>query len=241
MRNYNNKALAIEAIYFLKNHPAFCMETDNPICSGFYYSMQEVSRTGYIKCAEDGITVFKGSRDWERFKDRLDKEDEGDPCPSVEVSYQDLFGKPWVGDHIEFWWETTFYIWKGLPVKEDDVLTKYERMNWHPLQGPEGKARSFETMAIKAAEAVRKAYGNFCCDDFLTPEEKQNHETEECYSFQTSSSLVDGIKRNPKYIEVDSTVLNLRWLKWFMATEYAKKNWDFEFEYWNQILKNNGI
>jgi len=237
MSNKTDKLKAIEAIDFLKNHPAFACETDNPICSGFWFGMNDVCKHGYTESAKDGISVYpRQKKNWERFKHLLPEYEKDDACPSVDVKYSDLFGEPWESHHVEYWWEISFFIWKGPHISEDNYLEIYDRRNWRMFSGPEGGNRSFEKSIIKAAEKVKKIYGNFCCEDFLTPEEKFNHETENAFLIGAPY-----IKHNPKYIEVNNDVLNLRWLKWFMTTEYAKKNWGFYFKEWEDFLQKAKI
>ncbi|MCK9154733.1 MAG: hypothetical protein M0P12_01315 [Paludibacteraceae bacterium] len=237
MNAHTQKLKTIEALEFLKEHPAFAFESDNPICCGFWFGMHDVCKRGYSKSAINGITVFPSQKkNWEKFKHLLPEDEKDDPCPSVEVKYADLFGEPWESHHVEFWWEISFFIWQGPKISCDNHLKIYDRINWQMCSGPEGGSRSFEDAIIKAAETVKKIYGDFCNEDFLTPEERFNHETENLFLSENFT-----LEHNPKYIQITNDVFNLRWLKWFMTTEYAKKNWDFDFEEWKNLLKRNDI
>ena len=130
------------------------------------------------------------------------------------------------------------FVFQGNPY--DDKFADMDPKNWARYAGPEGGANSWEDMTIGCASEVKKVFGDFNThESFLTKAEKLNHEDERSFSFEPSkkNSKLSTFNSNPKFIHVDNGVMNLRWLKWFMTTDYAKKDWEECFKEWNGLIE----
>jgi hypothetical protein len=159
----------------------------------------------------------------------------------IYKSYKEVFNEPWVFDHMEYWYEITFHVYMGKLTEEKYFDPKL----WGAYGGPHGGGNSFEEMLINAAKDVKRCYGNFKSQDFVTEEEKKNNKSEQPFFFKPSknkhknivgeeescSIIVD----NPKYISVNPHVINRRWLEWYTKTPSCKKDWKDEFD---PLLKN---
>lgn len=223
---------AINSLEFLRNHPAISPDIlGDSHFDGLWFHMAKCCKRGLSEGSKKFTTIYKGDKGWKRFKDRFEKEYKDDKettssLQSVEVTYKEKFGEPWVFDHVEYWYETTFFIFEGNPYA--DVGEHMDYKNWGRYAGPEGGANTYEDMLIRCARNVKRAFGSFDINkDFYTPEEKKNNK--ENRSFLTSQ--IEGRKgyslsSNPNYVSVENGLVNLRWLKWFIETDYCKKNWD---------------
>jgi hypothetical protein len=103
----------------------------------------------------------------------------------------------------------------------------YDIKDWGNYQGISVTANSFEELVIAAAIKFRKTFGNFSEEDFLTDREKKNHEKESPFDFAPLKNKkgYSEMKQNKKYLKVTAAEINLRWKKWFLKTDYAKKSW----------------
>ena len=45
------------------------------------------------------------------------------------------------------------------------------------------------------------------------------------------------LNRNPEYLNVTNGMMNLRWLKWFIETDYCKKHWESNIEEFKKYVK----
>ena len=88
---------------------------------------------------------------------------------------------------------------------------------------------------ISCANNIKKALGNFTNKDiFLTQEEVINHKEEQVFLGKEDLNFTV----NPNYLEVTNGMTNLRWLRWFIETDYCKKNWDFEINTFKSKIKS---
>ena len=89
-------------------------------------------------------------------------------------------------------------------------------------EGGEVNAKTFEDLIIKLSQVIKKELGDFKRDDFLTEKEIYNHKKERPYH-RLKEGKFNKLVQNPKYIEVGSEVLNLRWWnQWFRKTKRGK-------------------
>jgi hypothetical protein len=222
---------ARDALWFLECHPASGEDVFNLIS----FSIQKVCKRGYDEIAKRGVQIRQSSKFAKRYKDELKKEvDEfikehpkAFECEkhfiSIDVPYKELFGEEWKFDRTEYWGNVSFKVFMG-SLKEKNAWMKQE--NWTSFEGFPAYTRTFEEMIIEFAKQFKKNLGDFCSEDFLTKTEKENHKKERVFVFAGERSM----KSNKKYIHVDRAELNRRWLKWFLKTEYCKKNWNDTFE-----------
>ena len=226
---------ARDALNFLEGHPAMsCIVID--VMSSLWFSIQTVCKRGYSDYACKSVKVYKNSKEASRFKDRFDKELKNyneeelktqGPFVSIDVSYKELFGEEWAFDHVEYWGELSFYMFKGNPTDKNNI----ERKNWQSYCGVEAGGRTFEEMIVKITEKFKEAFGKFDKYDFLTKEENENNKDKEPFIFKQvkregSSLKYSTMVRNRKYKHVNDAGLNLRWQKWYKTTKHYKKNWE---------------
>ena len=239
MDDQKKRIKAANALEFLRNHPALNPEVmGDSLFDGAWFDMARCCKRGLSEGAKRGVNIYRGDKGWERFKKRFDREweeDYGDrdwkneeeyktyrDTQFIDVSYKEKFGEPWRFDHVEYWYELTFFIFEGNPYNDEYIDFK----KWMRYGGPEGGANTFEDMIIKAARDAKKAYGNFnIYKDFITPEEKKNNEEESMFIRDADGRINLNLKRNSNYAPVYNSLINLRWLEWFMETDYCKKNW----------------
>ena len=110
---------------------------------------------------------------------------------------------------------------------------------WDRYGGPEGGANSFEEMLIAVADDVKSAFGDFnFYDSFMTDAESKNHEDVEPMFFEPVSDKpgYKSITFNDEYVRIGQGLTNLRWLKWFMDTDYAKENWNSQLNGWKVLV-----
>jgi hypothetical protein len=187
-------------------------------------------------CKNGGVSIFMGQKGWEKFKDRFDEEykddnETPDGLKSIDVPYEEMYGEPWEFDHVEYWYELTFFAFEGNPYKEPYEEQGYmDNAAWGRYGGPHGGANTFDDMLIECADKVKAIYGNFdSYNDFITDAEKENNKQDNFFLKETSDSTpYISMIRNPNYIDVNNGLRNLRWLKWFIETDYCKKEWDCE-------------
>ena len=142
---------------------------------------------------------------------------------SIEVPYQEMFGEDWKFDHVEYWGELCFYQFDGKPT----IKNWMDYKKWQRCSGVEASGRTFEEMVVSITKKFKKTFGNFTGDDFLTSKEKENHKKEHPFHRRKIKGRPQYTRliRNKKYKQVNEAEINLRWLKWFLKTDYGKKNW----------------
>lgn len=230
---------AKEALEFLRNHPALNNEGGDSLFDGAWFHMELCCKNGKSKLAgEDGIRIWKGEPNWEKYQEYFDEDlNKGlpDELHSADVPYAVFYGEPWAANHMEYWYEICFFVFEGDPYNNGDI---YNHTKWGRYGGPEGGANSFEEMLIAAAEDVKKVFGDFnSYDSFMTAAEVKNHADVEPMIVDPVVEKTGYIMRfNDKHVDVSSGLLNLRWLKWFIATEYARENWKDKLSDWQVLL-----
>jgi len=233
---------AAKALEFLRDHPALNNDRGDSLFNGAWFHMELCCRNGKSQWAgSDGVTIWKSDPNWEKHKAYFD-EDSDDDTPedlkSAKVPYAEVYGEPWVADHMEYWWEVSFYTFASNPYDKKDAYTIDGK--WDGYEGVSGGARSFEEMAINAADRVREVFGDFDSSSFVTEAEEKNHNSVVPMNFKPMEDK-PGYSEcifNDKYVDVYQGLINLRWLKWFMGTDYAKKNWGHHVEHeWQTLVK----
>ena len=212
-KRYNLQIKARDALWFLDFHPAICEDVWGQIS----FSIVKVCKHGYDEIVKHGVDIRKSSKFAEKYKDKLDAEikkfkkeypkafDSEGLFVSIRVPYKELFGEAWKFDHVEYWGSIPFKVFTG---DLKDKLAWRGIEGWTNYEGFSVHERTFEEMVIKLAQKFKKAFGDFCSEDFLTKEEKSNH----------------------NYVEVNRADLNRRWLKWFAGMDYCKKHWENSFD-----------
>lgn len=233
MEEYEQKKLeAIKAIDFLHSHPAFSPEISaENICEGLTFWLSPVCKNGYNECVKDlGINVYIDSELGRKYKHLLEEEweregitDENEKLFSpVEVPYETIFGYPWKFHRVEYQWELTFFVFEGNPYKLKD---SYDYKKWGryaaSYYGSEGGAETFEDMIIDVAKHVKKEFGDFSFESFMTPQEIANHNEERPFLSTDPDDDLDKIKThsvvwNTKHVDIYNGLINLRWLDWYL-------------------------
>jgi len=234
---------AAKCLEFLEDHP---ISPDLFNCSGLpdclHIALIPCCKNGLSKWAKYGVSVYRDDPLAEKYKDQFKKEYKDkqlESFDSIEIPYEEKYGEPWRFSHVEYWYETTFRVFDGDVNSETDY---FDFKKWTSYAGPQGGANTFEDAIIEATKEVKKVFGSFKHDSFLTPEEIENNKKESMFfteKCKDNDELYE-LHRNHKHIFVHDGHKNLRWLKWFMTTEYAKKNWEYYFKEWEaQIKKQN--
>lgn len=232
---------AADALEFLYNHPAYNAERGGALFDGLWFMLAICCKNGRFGDPNGNIdiSVWYEGENKERFKDRFLKEyyeDYGEDADlkalnsmySIHIPYIDYYGEPWKEDHAEYWYETTFFVFDGDPYSRTDY---YDPSKWMAYQALEDGSLSFEDMLIEMAEATKKIYGNFSCNSFKTAAEKAYFDKEQKdFDIETSPLFSD----DHMVVMPLPGLQNLRWLKWFMTTEYAKEHWGDCFEKWQK-------
>jgi hypothetical protein len=231
------------ALDFLRDHPALHNESGDSLCDGMWFMMETCCKHNTGHWTEyDGVTVWRGDPDWEKYKDLFDAQeadDVSDETPlnlrSIKVPYLQYYGEPWVADHMEYWYESSFSVFTGNPYEKHAA---YDPRNWAGHGGPQGGANTFEDMLIDMAKEVKAAYGNWSeYGAFHTPEENKNHEKVEALSFvDTETPKYKQVIFNDEHVDISDGLINLRWLKWYMTTDHAKEHWLSSFPEWQTYV-----
>ena len=230
---------AARELEFIRNHPAFSTDIlHDSLFDGAWFYMAECCIRGIDKCAKNILTVWRGDKNWKRFEKRFEEEYKGDSSlknlQSVSVTYEELYGEPWKFHHVEYWYETAFFVYEGDPYNR---MACFERENWDSYVGPSGGAKTFEDMVIRCASKIRRTYGSFnCARDFITEAEKENQKHER---FAKDGIEYKNFALNKNRVELTSGLKNLRWLEWFMGTDYCKKHWKDYDEKFNNLVQNS--
>ncbi len=218
---------AFKALQFLNNHPAFIN------ISSDFFSNQSFCISAFCKNREDEgskncVVINKGDPGWQKFKSKFKDEE-----TYIYATYKEKYGYPWKFDHVEYFIETDFFVFRGDPNKKND---EYNFKKYHRYHGFCTWGKSFEDAVLKCKRKVVSVFGNFCTFKMLTDEEKENHKKEEVFFFsQTDANGYCNLITNKNYIHVPDCLINLRWLKWFSKTPYCIKNWGNEFD---DLVKN---
>lgn len=226
----------IDAINFINNHPAMINSafSSNGLSDNIWFSINQVSKHGYNKYAgKYGITIYPNNKRWNEFINLMDEDISKYPIneQSINIPYETFFGEPWEFDKIEYWYEITFSIFGGNPYSFKD---QYDNKFWQRYGHIDGGSNSFEQMVIDIAKKVKYIYGDFKLEDFYTKSEIKYREDE------NNKSLIEigdhRLTKNEEYIDINDSLLNIRWLEWFIETDYAKKQWDYYLNDWKKII-----
>ena len=235
----NIQLQAKKAFDFLNDHPAFINPTYGGGALGgpIWFFMAKCCKNGLSDSSASGVRIYKGMKGWEKYKDQIEKayEDRDKDIPeslkSIDVPYKEYYGEAWKFDHVEYWYETTFYAFHGDP---NNSKHDYEAKYWQGYSGPQGGANTFDEMLIVCARAVKRVFGNFhSYYDMHTKEELANHKENMPMLFEPIKGNTKGYSvmlNNPKHLHVSEGMLNLRWLKWYSQTKHCQKNWKLEFD-----------
>ena len=234
------KQKAVKAINFLNCHPALNPELlGNSVCDGFMFSMDECCANGEPKINSRKVNVYKGDKGWEKYKRIFEKEFKDYPDENfqqISIPYEEKYGKKWEFDHVTYWYDVTFYVYDGNPYSRKEVK---DFKKWQSYEGVRGKGNSFEDIVIDCARKAKKLFGNFnCYNSFLTEEEKTNHKNNDCFLFKEipDDPGCREMLPNSKYADITNGLTNLRWLNWFIKTNEAKKNWNWEIKKWEGFI-----
>ena len=254
---------AINALNFLRQHPALNHEVfGDSMFDGQWFHMAKCCKRGLSDNSRRMMTIYRDDKKtldairlrdieiWEKIQKRFNRDNgnsEDKRLQYVYATYQEIYGEPWAFDHVEYWYETTFFVYEGNPYDERECM---DQKYWARYAGPEGGANTFEDALIGQAAKVKRIYGAFDKDrDFLTKAEKNNHKQQQMFlgdpflKEKRKEITKDGlipfrIEHNPEYLDVTSGMINLRWLAWFVETDYCKKNWDYHMKDFKKRLKD---
>jgi hypothetical protein len=225
------KIKALNALNFLRQHPALNPDIlGDSLFDGAWFHMEKCCKRGLSGSCRNMMSIYHGDKGWEKFKNRFEREYKNDSetekkLQYIFATYKEVYGEPWIFDHVEYWYETTFFVYTGNPY---DSLECMDYKNWDGYAGHDGGANSFEDALIKCATQCKRTFGSFNKDkDFFTEAEKKNNAEQNMFLGGEDVFCVD---RNPEYLEVTDGMTNLRWLAWFIETDYCKKNWDFHIK-----------
>ena len=221
---------ARDTIYQLSSHPALA----DPFFTLFgliTIDIEQVCKHGHIRPMKGCIQISNTPQNYKKYKKEFDKEfkeytkeelDLEGKLIRADVPYEKVYGEPWAPDHVEYWGDLTFCVFLGKNFKN-----WHERSCWERYAGTTASGRSFEDMMIKLGRNFFKTYGKFTDEDFLTPEEKENHTKEKIFFFRPIKKRgrfkTSRLVRNRKYKRVETSEINRRWLKWYAMTEDSKR------------------
>jgi len=230
---------AIKARDFLATHPALggADRQGEPL----YYSIQEVCKRGINEIGP--ISVWNTPANRKKFEKDFNKKFSKETLAKdkycyIYKNYKQVYGEKWEFDHIEYWWETSFYVFQGSVERDSNDWMDYK--NWQGYCHGEGGTLTIEEAYIAAAKFAKETLGDFGnYDSFYTEAEKENHKKQDAFNFKKSDKSIVGIngkkepcrimEHNKKYLWVSNGMENRRWLKWFVDTPFCKKNWKKEF------------
>jgi len=245
MKNQKLSKQVQESMDFLNNHPGVCY--DGSFTSNMLWWMVDRCKHGqykdhYQKPKNVEVRLYKKDKDfnkfWEKYKDIDDNL--SDDYVDIYVPYKEIYGEIWKYNKTEYNGEYCFYKYsrnenyikylktsRKIDDKEAEEVATYMNNCWNGYQGGMVHADSFEKMIINIADDVKIKYGDFCNEDFLTSEEKQNHKDQWLIKFK---KLDDGsghseMLTNDKYMKIGQPEYNRRWWKWFIETEFYKTHW----------------
>lgn len=245
MNDQEKRIAAMDAMLFLREHVAISPEINgDSIFDGLWFMMAKCCKRGKSEfCGDDGISVYAFEDDMEeaeKFADQFVKEHGEDwrtqeLSPEIRVPYEEYYGEPWVFDHVEYWYETTFFVFEGNPYER---FADMDYKKWGRYAGPQGGANTWEDMIIDCAAEIKKVFGDFSdYHSFYTKAEIKNHKDETPVFFVPADRKGCKLMEwNDRHVHVDIGLRNLRWTQWFMETDYAKKNWEYHFKDWALLV-----
>jgi hypothetical protein len=225
--NLHQKARSV--IYAIDNHPA----TGSPIkqfLGSAVIDIMDLCSRGHVRPTDGKIEIRYTPENYVLYSKEFNKEfkeySEKElkiyrKLTTIWIPYKKLYGEPWKFDHVEYWGELNFTIFRG-----KDPKKWIKTSDWETYDGVYASGKTFEEMVVKLGKKYFRTFGKFSEKDFLTEKEKSNHATTK--AFLPSPRSRPGIYvtvRNPKYIEISPAEINLRWATWFANTPYGKKKW----------------
>lgn len=232
---------ARDILYDLDNHPAIGSPMFT-VLQLLTLDISDVDKRGMTKPHKGEISIRYTPQNYRKFKKEFDEEYKEYTAEELKaqkllipvyVPYEVVYGEPWKSDHIEYWGELPFVVYKN-----NNPKNWYDRKHWDTCEGVSTAGRTFEEMIVKLGRKYKRLFGDFDSYDFLTDKEKQNHQKEDPFIVDTKRKIKGDTYTitNPKYIHVLPSTLNLRWAKWFSKTAYGKKNWSATLK---EALKNS--
>ena len=229
---------ARDMIYDLSCHPAL-PDSVFTLFQLMTIEIVQVCKHGHVKPMKGCLEIRNTPKNYKKYKEEFDKEfkeytpeelDREYALIHARVPYKKIYGEPWKPDHIEYWGEISFCVFIG-----KDYKKWHDQTCWDAYAGIETGGRSFEEMIIKLGRKFFKTFGKFNDEDFLTAEEKENHQKEGCFLTKPikkrGSFLGSYLLSNPKYKQVYASEINRRWAKWYFKTEDCKKKWGTSFKW----------
>jgi hypothetical protein len=224
---------------FLENHPATGGSVFD-LHSHLWYSAQEVCKRGFCRVVKtDGVTLYYTPENYSKYKtefDKVFKEGEKKEFAKIDVPYEHYYGEPWIFDHISYWSEMNFVVYKGT-----DYKNYFKQDNWEKFSGISANGRCFEEMVINTANKYRITFGDFSKEDFLTTKEKKNHEKHCIFKSvvlhgKHEKLSLTGLVSNEKHIHVTSAEISHRWARWYAKTPHGQKHFK---ESLKEVLKDD--
>jgi hypothetical protein len=250
--DFQKKAIkAAKAKRFLDDHPALSASPLGEATRIMHWGIEQVCKRGEWKSGHHSIPITKKDKGWQRFKKEFDLEEKeienthdnpkdiaaNKTFLCIYKSYKELYGETWKFDHVIYWYEIDFSVFSGTINTNDWGDYKC----WQNYCGIKGQSLCFEDMLIHAASHVKSTFGNFSLYDkkLMSDIEINNHKQEQSFFFVDCKDLkgYSEMRDNPKHFRVFNDLLNLRWLRRFVESDYCKKNWKDEFQW----IKNKNI
>lgn len=216
-----------EEIDSISGHPA-APSIVFPATDLVSYSLQEVCKMGYSETAKEGISVActpKNIAKYPQYRKEFEaelaeykKEDPFKHLARIEIPYKDVFGEPWKFDHVEYWGEICFVLYR------DSDLSKYiNRLSWEICYCFGASGRSYEEMMIRLIRGFKKKLGECRDSNFYTEREKKYEQVRRGMDIKERIKRINRSRntmphRNP-------AVINRRWMAEFLKTAYCQQTW----------------
>jgi hypothetical protein len=230
--DFEKRKKAADASIFLSEHPAYNSEQGSALFDGLWFMMAVCCKYGKTGDPDNvnEVTIYFEGENIEKYNDLFMAEYPEDypylnELHSVDIPYEEYYGEPWKEDHVEYWYETTFHVFQGNPYCKTDYL---DQSKWGRYCGLIGGSLTFEDMLIDIKEKTENIFGCFDSHSFETDAEKAYFQ-KKWENFDITQSLINN---DYMMVMVRPGLHNLRWLKWFMTTNYAKKHWAAYFGEW---------
>jgi hypothetical protein len=216
-QEYRKRASA--ALNFLDNHPALVQGSGTSFLNESAVWMYPVCKRG--RPENDPITLSPSHERYGKLFNPAEDEDGDD----VYASYEEVYDEPWSFDHVTYGVSASFYTFHG-EVEKD----QYDPKHWDRYEGFYTMGKSFEEAFINAAIQTVRAYGPFeKFKSFHTDAERKNNEEEDFLFAIPRPGGEEELHPNKAYIHVSTATENLRWLAWFITTEYYEQNYKDAF------------
>jgi hypothetical protein len=231
MNTENKKIEASTALQFLQLHPAINYSNPyNTFVSGIDIQINKRCKRNIPEIYHGVLCINSTDKEWEEIKERFPKNINDD---YAYVGYEEFYGEKWEANHITYDLDVNFFTFLGDPYVR---FSSHDPNNWDKYSGFSISQATFEDALIEASIKTKELFGDFSTSSFLTEEEKNNHD-----KISPIDLALDMLKRqsviqdNPKYLYTTEGLFNLRWLKWFIKTEYCKSTFDKKTPFLNQL------